>query len=94
MATRQAVDETDEGRTHALEQVRRWVSRIALTIFTAAFLGLLALSATEYWHPDNEWVVLLDRTLRVSLIAVLAASLPALVLRFGRQLLDSLSGKS
>ena len=88
------MEETEEGGTHALERARRWASRIALTIFTAAFLGLLVLSATDSWRPDNEWVVFLDRTLRISLIAVLAASLPALVLRFGRQLLDSLSGKS
>ena len=89
------MSETDESEESpgAPERVRRWIARLAIAAFSASFLGLLGLSATAYWSPDNHWIALLDGALRISLFVSILASLPPYVVRFGRQLVDAVSGK-
>lgn len=48
------------------ERLRRWFSWLCVVIFSATFAGLLGLSATRYWTPDNPWIALLDRGWRIS----------------------------
>jgi hypothetical protein len=48
------------------ESLRRSLAWVCVVVFAASFLGLLGLSATAYWTPDNSWIVLLDRAWRIS----------------------------
>jgi hypothetical protein len=48
------------------ERLRRRVSWLCVVIFGVTFAGLLGLSATRYWTPDNPWIAWLDRGWRVS----------------------------
>ena len=57
------MDETGVG---GLERLRRVLSWICVTVFALTFTGLLALSATTYWTPDNPLILSLDRAWRVS----------------------------
>ena len=61
----------EAGRLERFEAFRRPLSWLCVTIFTASFLALLALSATSYWTPDNRWVVLLDGAWRLSGVAAI-----------------------
>jgi hypothetical protein len=54
------------GWAERFETVRRPLSWLLITLFFGSFLGLLALSGTIYWTPENSWVVGLDRTCRIS----------------------------
>jgi len=56
----------ESGWLERFETIRRPLSWLCVTVFTASFLALLALSATVYWTPDNPWIVLLDRAWRIS----------------------------
>jgi hypothetical protein len=59
----------------AFERTRKIVSRLALTVFAASFVVLLVASATPYWTPQNEWLVLCDQLWRVSGLAALVLGL-------------------
>ena len=48
------------------EVIRRPLSWLCVTVFTASFLALLALSATAYWTPENRWIGRLDCAWRIS----------------------------
>ena len=62
------------------EGLRRWFSRLCVVVFGITFAGLLGLSATRYWTPDNSWIALLDRGWRISGVVGLAlAAIPYLV---------------
>ena len=64
-----ASDETvgAEGNdSQGFERWRRGLSWICISVFALSFAGLLALSATVYWTPDNLWIAFLDRAWRVS----------------------------
>jgi len=56
----------DETGVDGLERLRRVLSWICVTVFALTFTGLLALSATTYWTPDNPLILSLDRAWRVS----------------------------
>ena len=56
----------DESGVDGLERLRRVLSWICVTVFALTFTGLLALSATTYWTPDNPLILSLDRAWRVS----------------------------
>ena len=61
------------------ERIRKLASRIALTVFAASFTVLLVASATPYWTPQNEWLVLCDQVWKVSgLIALTLGVIPPL----------------
>jgi hypothetical protein len=48
------------------ERLRRSASWLCVVIFGVTFAGLLGLSATRYWTPDNPWIAWLDRGWRIS----------------------------
>jgi hypothetical protein len=54
------------GWADRFEGVRRPLSWLLVSLFFGSFVGLLVLSGTIYWRPDNVWVVALDRVCRVS----------------------------
>lgn len=56
----------DEESRVDFEDVRRVFVWVATAAFASSFLGLLALSATSYWRPDNPWILFLDRAWRIS----------------------------
>ena len=56
----------DDTGVDGLERLRRVLSWICVTVFALTFTGLLALSATTYWTPDNPLILSLDRAWRVS----------------------------
>ena len=69
----------EPGWVGRFETFRRPLSWLCVTIFTASFLLLLALSATAYWTPENVWVVMLDRAWRISgVIAIVLWLIPRL----------------
>lgn len=49
-----------------MENVRRLASWTAGALFAASFAALLVLSATSYWHPDNELVEFCDQVWKAS----------------------------
>ncbi len=53
----------DEG---TFERLRRSVSWFCVVVFGVTVTGLLGLSATRYWTPDNPWIAWLDRGWRIS----------------------------
>jgi hypothetical protein len=55
----------EQGRVD-LEDVRRILVWACTGVFAVSFLGLLGISATSYWRPDNSWIALLDRAWRIS----------------------------
>ena len=57
--------EADSGEGK-FERLRRWFSWLCLVVFSVTFAGLLGLSATRYWTPDNPWIELLDHGWRIS----------------------------
>lgn len=59
----------------AFERVRKAASRTALTAFASSFLVLLVASATPYWTPENEWLVVTDQVCKVSGVTALALGL-------------------
>jgi hypothetical protein len=75
----------EPGRIDTLEHLRRTASWIALSIFSASFLVLLALSATAYWTPDNPAIQVSNVVLKVSGGTALALSLAPPVLRILRR---------
>lgn len=48
------------------EGTRRKLAWVCTAVFAASFLGLLAISATPYWTPDNAWTGYLDGAWRIS----------------------------
>ncbi|MGH7823232.1 MAG: hypothetical protein ACREQ9_26020 [Candidatus Binatia bacterium] len=58
--------EAEADTAESLERLRRLVSWIAVSIFAATFVALLVLSGTGSWRPDNDWLFVLDRALRIS----------------------------
>ena len=56
----------EESRTVEFEDVRRLLAWVSTAVFAASFVGLLTLSATSYWIPDNPWILFLDRAWRIS----------------------------
>ena len=67
----------DETGADGWERLRRVLSWICVTVFALTFTGLLALSATTYWTPDNPLILSLDRGWRVSgLIGVTLWAIP------------------
>ena len=82
----------DETGVDGLERLRRVLSWICVSVFALTFTGLLALSATTYWAPDNALIVSLDRAWRVSgLVGVVLWAIPYGV-RAARWLGQQLSG--
>ena len=57
------------------ERIRKLGSRIALTVFATAFAVLLVGSATPYWSPENEWLILTDQVWKVSGLTALVLGL-------------------
>jgi len=55
-----------ESRRVGFEGMRRLLAWVCTAVFAASFLGLLTLSATPYWLPDNPWILFLDVAWRVS----------------------------
>jgi len=62
----------DENDGAQLERLRRGLSWICLCVFTATFAGLLGLSATAYWTPENAWIAFLDSAWKISGVAGIA----------------------
>jgi hypothetical protein len=56
----------DENYAARLERGRWGLSWICVSVFTLSFVTLLGLSATTYWTPDNGWIPILDRALKIS----------------------------
>jgi hypothetical protein len=56
----------------SLERARRVLAWVAGALFVTSFLGLLGLSATSYWTPDNPWVSLLDQVWKGSGVTFVA----------------------
>ena len=82
----------DETGVDGLERLRRVLSWICVTVFALTFTGLLALSATTYWTPDNPLILSLDRAWRVSgLVGLTLWAIPYAV-RAARWLGQQLSG--
>lgn len=54
------------GWVDRFEAVRRTLSWLLVSLFFGSFVGLLLLSGTIYWSPENAWVVGLDGVCRVS----------------------------
>lgn len=57
------------GWPERFEVVRRPLSWLLVSLFFGSFVGLLLLSGTIYWTPENGWVVGLDRVCRISGVA-------------------------
>ncbi len=75
------------------ERWRRRLSWICMSVFALSFAGLLGLSATVYWTPDNLWIALLDRAWRVSgFVGLVLWAIPYLV-RGRRRVGETFSGK-
>jgi hypothetical protein len=71
--------QVDNGERN-FERWRRWFSWLCLVVFSATFAGLLGLSATRYWTPDNPWIALLDRGWRLSGgVGIALAAIPYLL---------------
>jgi hypothetical protein len=75
------------GRADRFEAVRRPVSWLLVSLFFGSFVGLLLLSGTIYWTPENAWVVGLDRVCRSSgvawLVLWIASKVPRATAWFG-----------
>ena len=57
-----------------MERARRLAAWTAGALFGASFVGLLVLSATSYWHPENELVAFCDQIWKASGVAFLFLS--------------------
>jgi hypothetical protein len=57
------------GWADRFEAVRRPLSWLLVSLFFGSFVGLLLLSGTVYWTPENALVVGLDRLCRISGVA-------------------------
>lgn len=80
--------------TSALETVRLWLVWLCVSVFVGSFAGLLGLSATAYWEPENRWIAALDAAWRTSLaIGAVLWLIPRLTLGL-RWLGDLFSGKA
>jgi len=66
---RERVDGAESG--DGFERLRRGILWVAVSVFVFTFVGLLTLSATSYWTPQNPWLSLLDRGWRISGVASL-----------------------
>ena len=67
----------DASDVDGLERLRRALSWVCICVFALTFTGLLALSATTYWTPDNPLIVSLDRAWRVSgVIGIMLWAIP------------------
>lgn len=55
-----------ESTASGLAGARRALAWVCMVVFAASFIGLLVLSATIYWTPQNSWIALLDRGWRIS----------------------------
>jgi hypothetical protein len=86
----------DEGteRSGRFEAVRRKLSWVCITVFVVSFLGLLALSATHYWAPDNSWISFLDRAWRISGVCELVLWVIPRVMRAGDWVGQIFSGRA
>ena len=62
------MNEEPEEPTTALELTRRWLAWLCVSAFVGSFAGLLLLSATSYWTPENSWIAVLDAAWRASLV--------------------------
>ena len=56
----------EDSRGVDFENLRRLFAWISTAIFAASFVGLLTLSATPFWIPDNPWILFLDGAWRIS----------------------------
>jgi hypothetical protein len=80
-------------RSEDFERWRRGLSLICMCVFGLSFAGLLGLSATVYWTPDNLWIAFLDRAWRISgLVGLVLWAIPYLI-RGRRKLGETFSGK-
>ena len=86
----------DLGKSAAqgFERLRRGLSWICVSVFSLSFAGLLGLSATVYWTPDNAWIAFLDRAWRISGFTGLCLWAVPYVVRGGRWVGETFSGKS
>jgi hypothetical protein len=75
------------------ERWRRRLSWICISVFSLSFAGLLGLSATFYWTPDNPWIALLDRAWRISGFTGLCLWAVPYVVRGCRWVGETFSGK-
>ncbi|MBI2963732.1 MAG: hypothetical protein HYY35_08265 [Deltaproteobacteria bacterium] len=67
----------DDRAASGLAGARRVLAWVCMVVFAASFVGLLVLSATVYWTPENSWIALLDRAWRISgAVGVLLWALP------------------
>ena len=67
----------DPGSDGRWEDLRRGGAWVTGTLFVVSFVGLLALSATPYWAPDNPVIPLLDQVWKLTgLIALTLGVLP------------------
>ena len=83
-----------ETGAHGLERLRRVLSWICISVFSLSFAALLGLSATAYWAPDNPWIAVLDRAWRSSGFIGLCVWAIPYVVRGGRWVGATFSGKS
>jgi hypothetical protein len=82
----------DETGVDGLERLRRVLSWICVSVFALTFTGLLALSATTYWTPDNPLILSLDRAWRVSGLVGLTLWAIPYVVRAARWVGQQVSG--
>jgi hypothetical protein len=76
------------------ERWRSGLSWICICVFGLSFAGLLGLSATAYWSPDNGWITFLDRAWRVSGLTGLILWVIPYLFRARRWVEEALSGKT
>ena len=57
-----------------MERARKLAAWTAGALFGASFVALLVLSATSYWHPENEFVAFCDQIWKASGVTFLVLS--------------------
>jgi hypothetical protein len=74
------------------ESTRRKLAWVCTTVFAVSFVGLLAISTTPYWTPDNAWTAYLDVAWRLSGLLGIALWLLPRIAGAGRRVAQLFSG--
>jgi len=78
------VNEPQHEAHDPFERARRAASRLAWSLFALSFTTLLVLSASPYWYPGNDWLVICDQVWKMSGLAGLALSVVPYFRRAGQ----------
>jgi hypothetical protein len=93
MTPRDGSTDVEESGPQGFERWRRALSWVCISVFSLSFAGLLGLSSTVYWAPDNPWIAILDRAWRISGFTGLCLWVIPYVARGGRWVGEAFSGK-